>query len=90
MGYHKVAIAKGVYGEPSKLLEEMEELKDALSQDKGETNKVLILCELTDIISAIRGYLTQHFAGKITLADLEHQATKNEENWSDRQRRHLV
>lgn len=52
MGYHKTKIKKGIYGEFSKIKEEYQELKDAY--DQGD--KILQLCELSDLIGAIEGY----------------------------------
>lgn len=62
-GYHKKDIQKGVLGEFSKIREEFEELADALEQG----NKVLAICELTDLIGAIKFYAKKH---NITLKDL--------------------
>ncbi len=63
MGYHKMNIQKGVLGEFSKIAEEFDELDDAYMQDC----KVLMICELCDLIGAIEAY-----AGKynLTLNDL--------------------
>ncbi len=52
MGYHKRKIEKGQYGEFSKIKEEFEELDDAVFQE----DKILTLCELTDLIGAIEAY----------------------------------
>lgn len=52
MSYHKKEIQKGVLGEFSKIKEEFEELEDAVEQ--GE--KLLQLCELSDLIGAIESY----------------------------------
>jgi phosphoribosyl-ATP pyrophosphohydrolase len=64
MGYHKTEITKGILGEFSKINEEFEELTDANNQD----NKVLIICELCDLIGAIEAYSTQNF--NLSLDDL--------------------
>lgn len=63
MGYHVNEIDKGKLGEFSKVAEEFDELEDAYQQDC----KVLIICELCDLIGAIEAY-----AGKfnLTLNDL--------------------
>jgi hypothetical protein len=63
MGYHKTEIKKGVMGQFSKITEEYLELKDAFDQG----SKVLILCELCDLIGAIEGY-AEHY--NLTLKDL--------------------
>lgn len=65
MTYHKNKIERGVYGHFSKIKEEFEELEDATQQD----NKVLILCELADLIGAMEGYLETNHPG-ITISDL--------------------
>lgn len=49
--WHKKKITRGVYGEFSKVLEEVEEAEDALEQN----NKLMYLIELSDIIGAIEG-----------------------------------
>jgi Glu-tRNA(Gln) amidotransferase subunit E-like FAD-binding protein len=50
MGYHLRAIqTKGVYGEPSKIREELEELEEAFEQD----NRILALVEMADIYGAL-------------------------------------
>lgn len=64
-GYHETIIPKGTIGEFSKIEEEFEELKDAYLQN----NKILILCELSDIIGSIDLYLTKNFNG-IKLDDI--------------------
>jgi phosphoribosyl-ATP pyrophosphohydrolase len=53
MAYHKTNIKKGVYGEFSKIKEEYQEFKDAHEQG----DKILQLCELSDLIGAIEGYV---------------------------------
>lgn len=64
MGYHKREIQKGVIGELSKIKEEFDELIDAAEQN----NKVLIICELTDLIGAIEEYAKKF---NLTLDDLK-------------------
>lgn len=53
MGYHKNKIQKGKLGEFSKIKEEFFELQDAHEQN----DKILILCELSDMIGSIEEYL---------------------------------
>ena len=65
-GYHLKEIPKGTLGESSKIKEELEELLDA----EDQKNKVMILCELSDIIGAIDLYLYKHFNDTITIEDL--------------------
>lgn len=66
MGYHIAKITKAPYGTIEKIFEECEELADANNQDKT----ILILCELSDIIGAIEGYLEKQFENHIILDDL--------------------
>lgn len=63
MGYHKKSIADGEYGKFSKIREEFEELQDAVEQK----NKILILCELSDLVGAIKGYAASQ---GVTLEDV--------------------
>lgn len=49
MGYHLRQIKKGILGTPSKISEEVDELEEALEQD----NRILALCELSDIYGAL-------------------------------------
>jgi len=64
MGYHKVKIEKGKFGEFSKIVEEYLELEDAVSQEA----KVLIICELCDLIGAIEAYVNEAY--NLSLNDL--------------------
>jgi hypothetical protein len=68
-GYHSRDIAKGEFGEVSKIEEELEELKDAIETD----NPVMALMELADLYGAIRGYLHRHHRGR-TMKDLQRMA----------------
>ena len=65
MGYHKIEIARGEFGEISKIREECDELLDA--EEQGA--KIMILCELSDILGAIDGYVKKHHP-EITMNDL--------------------
>lgn len=49
MGYHLRPIRKGDLSHPSKIIEEVDELEDALEQG----NRILALCELADIYGAL-------------------------------------
>lgn len=60
-GYHLSNIPKGVYGEFSKIEEEVAEAKDAIVQD----NRIMELLELSDILLAIRGYCEKRFGNVI-------------------------
>lgn len=66
MGYHLREIEKGELGEFSKIREEFEEAEDALGQDA----KLMLLCELSDMLGAIEAYLEKHHPGT-TLSDLK-------------------
>jgi hypothetical protein len=64
MAYHKTEIPKGVYGEFSKIREEFLEFQDAYQQE----DKILQLCELSDMLGAIEEYTINNF--NIELKDL--------------------
>jgi phosphoribosyl-ATP pyrophosphohydrolase len=64
MGYHQRDIKKGVYGTYSKIQEEFEEFTDAYEQK----DRILQLCELSDLIGAIEEYTIKSF--NMTLEDL--------------------
>ena len=64
-GYHITQIPRGVYGESSKIEEEVRELIDA--EQQGAT--LMALQELSDIIGAISGYLEKKHPS-IKLEDL--------------------
>lgn len=71
MSYHLVEIKKGVYGELSKIQEELEELVDADNQN----NKIMIGVELSDIYGALEAYAEKYH---YTMEDLRimSEATK--------------
>ena len=56
MTYHLDKIEKGVYGELSKV---QEEILEALDADKQNCD-VMVLVELSDTIGAIEAYLEKH------------------------------
>lgn len=64
-GYHLKPFTHGVFGEASKIEEEMFEFLDALKQK----NPIMALVELSDEIGAIRGWLAKHHP-TVTLEDL--------------------
>lgn len=64
MGYHRKQINKGVFGEASKIFEEVQEFEDALDQNA----KIMELCELSDLIGAIEAYSKNKYG--ISLDDL--------------------
>lgn len=51
-GYHLAHIPKGIYGAPSKILEEAQELMDAHEQGC----KIMEMVELSDLYGAIETY----------------------------------
>jgi len=59
MGYHKVKIVKGELGQLSKIREEFDELTDAHYQGV----RILMLCEVADLVGAIDLYLQKHLTG---------------------------
>jgi hypothetical protein len=65
MGYHLREIKRGEFGEISKIEEEIEELKESLEQN----NRIMAMCELSDIYGAIRGYLRKYHPD-LTMEDL--------------------
>ena len=73
-GYHLTDIPKGVYGQFSKIEEEFLELKDA--HEQGVT--VMELVELSNLLSAIRGYLKEAYGGSVQLSDLNRFAEVTE------------
>lgn len=79
MGYHKNKIDKGVLGEFSKIKEEFQELEDAFQQD----SKVLIICELTDLIGSIEAYASTF---SLTLDDLISFSNKTKESFKEGKR----
>lgn len=69
MGYHKREITRGVFGEFSKVQEEIEELQDAHEQG----GKILELVELSDLYGAIEGYLQSYYG--MTMEDIKQMST---------------
>lgn len=65
MGYHLKEIPKGIFGDSSKIYEEVLELIDSEEQK----SKIMALNELSDLIGAIKGYLDKNFKD-ISLDDL--------------------
>lgn len=82
MGYHKAKIEKGIFGDSSKILEEVFELID--SEEQGA--KIMALNELADIIGAVRGYLVKHHPG-LSFDDLVKMADLTRSAFQDGQRR---
>jgi len=80
MGYHKKQIEKGILGCFSKIREEFEELTDAYEQN----DKILQICELTDLIGAIESYSIDKF--NITLNDIIKFSNKTKEAFKENKR----
>jgi hypothetical protein len=72
-GYHTTSIKRGVYGEFSKLEEELCEIEDAIVQG----NRIMELNELSDLYGALEAYVETKHKG-YTINDLAKmsQATK--------------
>lgn len=81
-GYHSKEISKGVLGEITKIAEELEELKDAHEQG----NKILELCELADLVGAIKFYLQKHHPD-IQMSDLLIMADATDKAFKDGSRK---
>lgn len=64
-GYHIKEIPQGVFGNPSKIKEEVEEFFDAVDQG----NPVMALTELSDLLGAIEGWLVKNHPS-VTLNDI--------------------
>ncbi len=77
-GYHNKIIDKGELGEFSKIKEEFDELQDA--HDQG--NKILELCELSDLYGAIALYLEKYYP-TITMDDIEYMSNKTTQAFMD-------
>lgn len=80
MGYHTKEIKKGKIGEFSKIKEEFEELSDAWEQD----DKVLQICELTDLVGAIDLYSKEKF--NLSIKDLIKFSKKTQEAFKEGKR----
>lgn len=77
MGYHTREIERGTYGEFSKVREEFEELIDAHEQD----NPIMELVELSDLLLAIHGYVSERF--NLTIDDVLTMARATESAFED-------
>ncbi len=69
IGYHTQKIEKGQLGEISKIQEEVDELSDAHKQGV----KILMLCEVADVVGALEHYLEKHCPG-FTIKDAQDMA----------------
>ena len=63
-GYHLTHIEKGVYGELSKIQEELDEAKDALQQG----SEIMLLVELSDLYGALEEVVVRR---GLTMEDLK-------------------
>jgi len=81
MGYHKRQIRKGVYGEVSKIREEIEELEDSEEQGVG----IMSMCELSDLYGALRAFAKKKY--NLSMEDLQKMADRTEEAFRDGTRR---
>ena len=72
-GYHTREIEKGELGYFSKVKEEFEELEDAFEQD----DSIMILCECSDLIGAIKHYVNKQW--NISLEELIEFNNKTEQ-----------
>ncbi len=81
MGYHlNDNIEKGVVGEFSKIEEEFQELKDAHEQG----DKILIACELSDLVGAIEEYAKKF---NLTIDDLVKFSNKTKSAFKEGKRK---
>jgi hypothetical protein len=80
MGYHKIEIKRGILGEFSKIEEELEELRDSI----GQGDKILQICELTDLIGAIESFSEGKFG--LTLEDLKKFSDKTKSAFKEGRR----
>lgn len=81
MGYHKKEIKKGILGDFSKIKEEFEELEDGFEQ----SDKILQICELTDLIGAIESYSEKNF--NLSLEDLKKFSDKTKSAFREKKRK---
>ena len=80
MGYHTKEFKKGKIGEFSKIKEEFEELLDAFNQG----DKVLQICELTDLVGAIDLYTRDKF--NLNIKDLIKFSKKTQQAFKEGKR----
>jgi hypothetical protein len=65
-GYHIRDIARGEYGKASKIIEETQELIDAMEQGC----RLMALVELSDLYGAMQGFLENNFP-RFTMDDIK-------------------
>lgn len=83
MGYHTIEIKKGKLEEFSKIEEEFLELKDAHQQ----SNSVLEICELCDLIGAVELYARKY---NLTLNNLILMKNKTTEAFQEGKRKNII
>lgn len=69
MGYHLRETKKGQLGQLSKIEEELDEAKEAAEQG----NRILLLCELSDLYGALEAFCATL---NVTIQDLEKMASR--------------
>ncbi len=80
MGYHSVNVPKGTYGEFDKILEEFIELKDAWDSK----DKILMICECSDLYGALEGFVENHFG--LNMEDLKKFSDKTKSAFKEGKR----
>ena len=84
MGYHlKEIVTKGVYGEPSKIREELEEFEEAVEQN----NRILALCELADLYGALEAVVEKYGA---TMGEIVAMSNSTKRAFVDGSRKHKL
>lgn len=80
MGYHSKnkIFPNGKYGEFSKIQEEFMELEDAYKQ----SDKILQLCELSDLFGAMEGYVQNEFG--MSMDDLKNFSNKTKSTFQEK------
>jgi NTP pyrophosphatase (non-canonical NTP hydrolase) len=81
MGYHKATIKKGIYGQLSKIQEELDEVADAMDQNC----KIMALCELSDVYGALEAYLKRNFVN-MSMDDLRIMSNITKSAFNDGER----
>jgi phosphoenolpyruvate carboxylase len=77
MGYHLRPIEKGVFGEPSKIREELDELEEALEQN----NNIMAMVELSDMYGAMKAFALHYF--DLDMEDLRIMSEATERAFKD-------
>jgi len=77
MTYHSREIQKGVFGEVSKIREELEELED--SEDMGV--KIMSMCELSDLYGALEEFAQRRY--NLSMDDLKMMSDRTREAFRD-------